>query len=387
MRSHLVNDIPQDYYFTKNVYLDKQFVLAAPEMPFTKALMNTLANWDFKEVWSEGEPQPEYSALDLKKCGTSETIATMDGDEIKEAEQFYQQFFTYVKSVYENLVVDNALDPKQIEEKVMEALAFINKKQRMLLQIKRVPEKENDPNYQVYHAVNTMITAIIMGMYLKMPKFRLIDLGVAAILHEIGMTKIPPNIYQVKRALTVPEKKAIIEHPILGFKMLRDFDLPLEQRLAALEHHERENGSGYPQKLNASNISLNSKIIAIACSYEALIAAKPYKEALNASAGIMELLKNVGGQYDPTCVKALVFSLSMYPIGLYVLLSNDKKGQVINVSPENPKYPFVQVFGEMTPEGKLKQYETSAEGLYIIRALTKEETATLKADKTAMGLP
>jgi hypothetical protein len=72
-------------------------------------------------------------------------------------------------------------------------------------------------------------------------------------------------------------------------------------------------------------------------------------------------------------VRALVFSLSIYPIGLYVMLSNNKKGQVVDINPETPRFPIVQIFGEITPDGKNKTAETSPDGLTIVRPLTREE--------------
>ncbi|MDR1929251.1 MAG: HD-GYP domain-containing protein, partial [Treponema sp.] len=88
---------------------------------------------------------------------------------------------------------------------------------------------------------------------------------------------------------------------------------------------------------------------------------------------MLDLLKNEGRQYDETIVKALVFSFSIYPIGLHVLLSSGKKAQVVDVNPENPKFPLVRVFGEFTPDGKNKIIETSQEGIHIARPLRREE--------------
>jgi len=111
----------------------------------------------------------------------------------------------------------------------------------------------------------------------------------------------------------------------------------------------------------------------VACSYEALSAQRPHKEAKDGYTGMLELLKNEGKQYDDTIVRALVFSLSIYPIGLYVLLSSGRKGQVVDVNPENPRFPIVQIFGELTPDGKNKILETSQDGISIVRPLTREE--------------
>ena len=111
----------------------------------------------------------------------------------------------------------------------------------------------------------------------------------------------------------------------------------------------------------------------MACSYEAVTAPRPYKEARDAYTGIIDIMKNQGKQYDETIIRALLFSVSLYPIGLYVLLSNGKIGQVIDVNPENPRYPIVQVMNEFKPDGSPRTIETSEYGISVARPLTKEE--------------
>jgi HD-GYP domain-containing protein (c-di-GMP phosphodiesterase class II) len=201
----------------------------------------------------------------------------------------------------------------------------------------------------------------------------MIELGVAALVHEAGMLRLPSSIYLSERPLNAAEQKAIFTHPLLGYSMLKSFDFPLPICLAALEHHERENGTGYPRKLSGEKIGLYSKIIAVACSYEALSSKRPHKEAKDGYTGMLELLKNEGKQYDDTVVKALVLSLSIYPIGLYVLLSNGKKGQVVDINPENSRFPIVQIFGEFTPDGKIKTLQTAQDVLTIVRPLNRAE--------------
>jgi HD-GYP domain-containing protein (c-di-GMP phosphodiesterase class II) len=218
-----------------------------------------------------------------------------------------------------------------------------------------------------------MVISVIIGVYLKLPTHRLIELGVSALLHDIGMRKLPPQIYLVQRALWPHEKKAISAHPIFGFNLLKSYDHPLAVALGALEHHEWENGMGYPRRLTGEKISLYAKIIAVAGSYEALSSERPHKSAKDGHTGIQELMKNENRQYDDTIIRALVYSLSIYPIGLYVLLSNGLKGQVIDVMPEKPRYPLVQVFGKLTPDGKNEILQTSLKGVTIVRPLTRQE--------------
>ena len=376
LKKYKVRDIPKDSFFSEPVFLEKNFVLAAPEMPFTESLIEALESWEFTDVYSAGIPMEDYAAdkaettIDGEISGVSILV---DSEKIMRAEEFYAGFVKYVESLFTQAAIKNELDFKPVAEKIKTACDIIREDRRFLLRVQKYNLSNPNDNYLASHAVKTTIISVIIGFYLKLPAHRLIELGVAALLHEIGMIKLTPQIYLSKRALQPQERKAILSHPVLSYNLLKSFDFPLTVTVAALEHHERENGTGYPRKLTGEKISLYAKIIAVACSYEALSAQRPHKEAKDGYTGMLELLKNEGKQYDETIVRALVFSLSIYPIGLYVLLSSGRKGQVVDVNPENPRFPIVQIFGELTPDGKNKIVETSQDGINIVRPLTREE--------------
>jgi HD-GYP domain-containing protein (c-di-GMP phosphodiesterase class II) len=379
MSSFIVKDIPPDSYFSKPVYIDKQFIITAPEMPFTEELKKTVTAWGVKEVTSDGENGKEYFSQISNKASEAEPAGgnnLSDGDHLGRAEAFYREFQQYMEALFTQIAVTGELDFKNVAEKVKEACDVIREDRRYLLRVIENPggnRQADSRNYLAAHAVTSMIISVIIGAYLKLPSHRLIELGVAALFHEVGMLKLPPQIYLSKRTLSPQERKAILTHPILSYNMLKSFGFPLIIGLAALEHHERENGEGYPRKLTGDKISLYAKIIAVACSYEALTNARPHRDAKDGYSGMLDLLKNVGKQYDDTAVRALVYSLSIYPIGLYVLLSNGRKGQVVDVNPENPRYPIVQILGELTPDNKNKTVETSPDSLTIVRPLLREE--------------
>jgi HD-GYP domain-containing protein (c-di-GMP phosphodiesterase class II) len=386
MKKFMVKDIQLNSYFTKPVFLDNGFVITAQEMPFNKEIVDSLVKWSFGAVFTEGEPSNEYvaSAPETKvpessKSSSSSTIEVSvhsDSDKIEKYEEFYKNLVYYVENTFIRASVSDELNFKEITEKIKDMVEYIKEDRRILMRVIKNIEPASEKNYLATHSVRSTILSIIIGTYLKLPNHRMIELGVAALVHEVGMLKLPTNMYLSQRPLTAVEQKAIITHPVLGYSMLKSLDFPLAICLAALEHHERENGTGYPRRLNGEKISLYSKIIAVACSYEALSSKRPHKEAKDGHTGMLELLKNEGKQYDDTIVKALVLSLSIYPIGLYVLLSNHKKGQVVDVNPENPRFPIVQIFGESTPDGKVKTIQTSTETITIVRPLSRSEIET-----------
>jgi HD-GYP domain-containing protein (c-di-GMP phosphodiesterase class II) len=397
MKEFQVKDIQsKNYFFSKPVYLDKSFIIATPEMPLTLELCNTITKWSFKTVNSDGEPQNEYNSdspasvsvgpaagpsaasptASPARSSPIEISQQSDGDKLEKAEAFYTGLLFYVENIFIRAAVSDELDFNNVTEKIKDIVEYIKEDRRFLMRVLRTKEPAPEKNYLATHSVRSTIIAIIIGTYIKLPNHRLIELGVAALVHEAGMLKVPSNIYLSQRQLTPHEQKAIITHPILGYSLLKSLEFPIPICLAALEHHERENGTGYPRALLGDKISLYAKIIAVACSYEALSSKRPHKEAKDGYTGMLELLKNEGKRYDDTIVKALVVSLSIYPIGLYVLLSNGKKAQVVDVNPENPRFPIVQVFGEFTPDGKLKTMQTEANVLSITRPLNRSEIET-----------
>ncbi|MDR0997505.1 MAG: HD-GYP domain-containing protein [Treponema sp.] len=367
MKSYPVNSIPPGSYFSRPVYLDEEFVLAAPEMSFSPELIKTVEKWGFKTVSSEGEPGKYYTVESYGEAAFGEN------EYIRQAEKFYRDLRDSVEKFFRQAAEPDGISFNAAVEKIKASLDIIRDDRRYLLRIQKNTGPGEDGNYLVTHTVWSTIIAIIIGMYLKLPNHRLIELGVSALFHEIGMIKLPPEIYLSKRPLSPPERKAILTHTLLGYNMLKSFKFPISVCIGALEHHERENGLGYPRRLTPDKISLYAKIIAVACSYEALSSHRPHREAKDGYTGMLELLKNEGNQYDETVIRALVYSLSIYPIGLYVLLSNGKRGQVVDVNPEKPRFPVVQILEEFTPEGLNRTLETSEEGVRVERPLTREE--------------
>ncbi|MDR3130874.1 MAG: HD-GYP domain-containing protein [Treponema sp.] len=392
MSSFPVKNIPTGSYFTKASYIDDKFIITAPEMPFTEELKRSLSDWNFREILSSGENLGEYAS---RGAGENKGVETAGipgydgGDRLKQAENFYLSLRQYAESVFTETAAQGTLEFNAVAEKMKNVCDTIVKNSRLLLmvienlpplfaplsEIRPQDERETDGlNYLADHTAAATIISIILGSFLKLRGSQLIELGTAALVHEIGMIKVSPRIYLSKHSLSSGEQKIILGHPLQGYAILNSCGFPRSVSLACLEHHERENGEGYPKKLTGDKISQYAKIIAVACSYEAMTHVRPYKDAKDGHTGILDLLKNERKQYDTAVIRALVYSLSIYPIGIYVLLSNNKKGQVVDVNPGNPKFPIVQLLDEFNPDGTYKTVETAPGGLSIMRSLMPEET-------------
>ncbi|GHU92843.1 phosphohydrolase [Spirochaetia bacterium] len=374
MKGYSLGAIPPNSYFSKPVFLDDNFILAAPEIPISENLKKTLLDWRFMEVFSDGVMGENNVSPAAKKIDSEDSFKN-DDEKLKAAAEFYAAFQKYAEQLFSRLLDKKVLEFNPAAERIKAVCGIIQKNRRYVLRVLQTTEPPTDQDYLTSHAVRSTIISIIIGSALNLPNHRLIELGVAALFHEAGMLELPPQITLSKRPLSPLERNVILTHPIRGYKLLSAFNFPLAVSVAALEHHERENGTGYPRKLSGGQISLYSKIIAVSCSWEALSVNRPHREAKNGNTGMLELLKNEGKKYDDAVVRALVYSLSIYPIGLYVLLSNGKRAQVIDVNPKNPQFPIVQMLGESAGDGKKTILATSEDndGVFIISTLTREE--------------
>ncbi|MDR1398827.1 MAG: HD-GYP domain-containing protein [Treponema sp.] len=355
MNKYVVKDIQVGSGFSRGLYLDKWFILTTSELPFSQELRATLLEWRCREVSSIGSP---------KAIAQEPVEAITDTGKMKEIEDFFVNTEEYMKDIFMQVAKNGQLDYKTVADKVQSIYPLIQDPY-LLLNFQKTYHVDVD--YSAFHAVTSMVISIIIGLSLKLPENRLIELGVAALFHEIGMIKLVSQSYFETKKLTLEERKALYVHPVVGYNMLKSFNFPLPVCLAALEHHERENGKGYPQKLAADKISLYAKIIGIACSYDAIMSHRPYKQGEDSNANLITLFQNKDKGYNSIVVKALLLALSPYPVGLYVLLSNGKKARVVDVQPENLSFPVVQVLGEEA------NIQTSENGITITRILNRSE--------------
>jgi HD-GYP domain-containing protein (c-di-GMP phosphodiesterase class II) len=381
MNAIALRDLKANTFFTKFLFLEGGFVLLAPETPVTPELVNRLTRWEFRELASEGQAvesivdSQEGKAEGSGADGVAKAADAGDDERLEAVLAYHAKYTEYVESVYNRFVAQNSLNFNELLERQKSLYELVAQDRRLLLRAQSLAPVH--ANYLVSHAVRTSIISLILGITLKLPAFRLIELGAAAVLHEMGMVKLPPQLYMAGRVLTPLEKRSITTHPILGYNLLKERQVPLAVCIAVLEHHERMNGSGYPRSIPGDRISLYARIIMVACSYDAVTAARPYKEAKDGYAGMVDILKNEGKQYDEAVIRALVYSLSIYPIGSHVLLTNGKKALVIDVNSDNPRYPVVQIIGARTPDGKEVVVRTAETGLRILRPLSREEIAAL----------
>ena len=205
--------------------------------------------------------------------------------------EFYEQ---PVPSIFEALFKDTAVVTEYIWQDSKRINAFVRR-----LFHRNLPAR---------HAYNSMSIGLwlYMNSCAEMNRKELDQIAVGMLVHDIGMSKIPPFILAKKGPLKSEEKDKVVQHSILGVKIIQktEFSSGIVAQ-ACFEHHERLDGSGYPQRLAAKNISRVGKIAAIADSFAAMITQRPYAPEKPMPEAARELLAD-SQRYDSELASRLV---------------------------------------------------------------------------------
>lgn len=306
-----------------------------------------------------------FSIFDVSiESAQEEKIRIVRENENKLKSEFvevYKKTVEKTKDVFQNSI-EKGIDKQAVTEVVEDTLSGLEKNADIFLTLLEMREEEN---YLYEHSIKSSIIAMSIGAKLGYKKEKLEVLGKAALLHDIGMFKIDNDILNKEGKLSKEEIEIIRSHTEIGAKLLEKEEE--EVRLAALYHHERVDGSGYPRGLANHEIPEITKVVSIADLYSALISDRVYRDAKDPKDVIKYLMSVASKQVDTDIVKKLLENMSLFAMGSYVRLSNGLRARVIKAT-DNPFRPIIDIEenGELT-RMDLSQKENSL--IYIMRLI------------------
>ncbi|HEY4217645.1 MAG TPA: HD-GYP domain-containing protein [Gemmatimonadaceae bacterium] len=238
--------------------------------------------------------------------------------------------------------------------------------------------------YTFTHSVNVCIFSVALGKRLGLSKLQLYDLGMAALFHDIGKSRVPQSILNKSGGLTDEEWRLIASHPWLGvlalFQVRGAQELPYRSMIVAHEHHMKRDLTGYPRPIRERQLSMFSKIVAIADGFDAATSRRAYQTVPFTPAQVMlEMRDNPRRGMDPVIVKAFINLTGIYPVGTLVILDTFELGIVHAVNPlqEMLSRPVVRVvsdaLGNVVYPGTLVDLaDRNADGVFL-RTIIKTE--------------
>ncbi|MFC1669071.1 HD-GYP domain-containing protein [Spirochaetota bacterium] len=172
--------------------------------------------------------------------------------------------------------------------------------------------------YTSFHQKNVTRISIAIAEELGHENEFIQVLTMAAMFHDIGKIAIPCDILNKTSVLTDDEYELIKTHPSIGWRILKSINLPFPVAEAAIQHHERMDGSGYPFALSGEKIFIHARIIAVADVFDAMYSNRPYRPSLGFDAAFNEIWEGKGKLYDSDVVDA--FSSIIYKGSINSLL-------------------------------------------------------------------
>ena len=201
----------------------------------------------------------------------------------------------------------------------------------------------NQPHHKS-HPVNVMTLSIATGMALGLDARQLVTLGIAALCHDIGKAAIPPEVLEKPGALSAQHIDLLRAHPVMGRRIMEKLPWATPEMARIVhEHHERTNGTGYPQRLQGDQIHVMARIVAVAEVYDALASDTGYRQRYTPEFSYVTIRNGERLGLDPVVIKAFARYVYPYPVQAFVKLEDGRVAQVVQNNRLDPLRPIIRV--------------------------------------------
>lgn len=291
------------------------------------------------------------TAFQLEPPSESESDKQLAEETRAAAQRTYATSVALTRDVMNSVRMGRTPSIKKIKRVVQGIVDQILNEETSLINLTAIRDYDE---YTFTHSVNVCIFAVSLGRRLGLTKIQLYDLGLAALMHDIGKSRVPVDFLQKEGGLTEAEWRGIAAHPWLGVLALFQFRREQEQlsyraMTVAYEHHMKCDLSGYPKPVRPRSLSMTSKIVAVADGYDAATSRRAYQTVpYPPPAVLQEMRDNPRRGMDQTVVKAFINLLGIYPTGTLVVLDTFELAVVhaANPSPEMLSRPVVKLVSD-----------------------------------------
>ena len=344
----------------------KSFELTDP------ADLKTLTECGIHEVWIDTDKGLDIATANAqseaetnKKVNTSlqqaaqspaKTVARVSAqEEVAQARKIHGRAKEVVTAMFNEARMGKALQLEEIGTLVDDISLSITRNPEAFLSLSRLKTKDN---YTYLHSVAVCALMISLGKQMGLNEALMKDLGMAGLLHDVGKMMIPDEILNKPGRLTDEEFTVVKDHPMRGWEILKGSAGVCEMALdVCLHHHEKIDGSGYPDKLSGEALSLYSRMGAVCDVYDAITSNRCYKAGWEPVEAIRKMAEWQEGHFDGTVFHAFVKTIGIYPSGTLVKLKSTRLAVVLEQSAKGLLTPVVKIFFS-TRENAPMQAET-----------------------------
>lgn len=257
------------------------------------------------------------------------------------SEQVFQQTVSKSKELFESIKMSRKIPLMDIRKEIHPAIHELAK-QEDIFELFETLKAKDDYTYQ--HNIGVGVLSTLIGRWMNLEESELSTLSLAAFLHDVGKVKIPAEILNKPGKLTEKEFDLVKKHTIFGYELLKE-TTGLSPRIArvALQHHEREDGRGYPLGLKKENIDIFSSIVAVADVFHAMSSKRPYHEPVPFHEIVSQMGQGKFGELNPNIVSLFLENMMRRTIGRQVVLTDDRVAEVVLLHPNRLETPLIKV--------------------------------------------
>jgi HD-GYP domain-containing protein (c-di-GMP phosphodiesterase class II) len=332
--------------FSKPVFIDETNIFVPENIPLKQKDIDRLSRWGIETLLCEGgllseKDIPQDSGETLTPDGVS-FVNYMDSPVQQEILKIYKKLLDQFRGIQADI---RELKPVEnsVINRIVDALQnLLTKRRDALIQLVffGLPGESD----MAQNALHTAILASIIGGGMEMLSHKLTQLVTGALLHDIGMVRLPSGILTKTGKLEPEELTKMKAHTVHSYRIItRELKYSEEIGLTALQHHERWDGEGYPKKLSGKQINLYSRIVAVVDAFEAMISKRPYRSSMIGYTAMRSILSDNGRRFDPEILRIFIRCMGIYPLGSIVLLSTACIGRVVENNPDVPLRPKVKI--------------------------------------------
>lgn len=246
-----------------------------------------------------------------------------------------------IKEVFAKVRSTKRIPFKDVQEKIMPSILQISQHPSLQDVLNYLEQKDE---YTYRHSISVALFSRMIGKAKGMSEQQLLELTTAGFLHDIGKARIPEEIINKPGKLSDLEYEMIKNHAQYGYDMIKSSKGFSDTcALVALQHHEREDGSGYPKGLTENEIHEYSKIVAVADVFHAMISNRAYKQGVPFYKVLHDMSEKAFGLLEPQALFSFVNRIMEMLINCRVTLSNGNTGKIISIHKDDPLRPLVKV--------------------------------------------
>jgi putative nucleotidyltransferase with HDIG domain len=312
-------------------------------------------------------PPPDLIAGDLVPRDVKPVSAA---EEIERAARICLESKAAVVSMFEEVRMGNAVDVGGARQLVEDIADSVSRNPGAIISLARLKTADD---YTYMHSVAVCAMMVALAKQLELDEAQTRACGMAGLLHDLGKVAMPTAVLNKPGKLTDSEFDIIKTHPTEGYKMLKASPGGDAVSLdVVLHHHEKIDGSGYPERLKGDQISLYAKMGAVCDVYDAITSNRPYKTGWDPAESLRKMAE-WKGHFDPKVFQAFVKSMGIYPVGSLVRLSSGRIGVVIEQTLFSLTTPLVKVFYSTKSNMRLVPFVIDLSRPKVVEKITQRE--------------